>query len=54
MLIRAGSVTLVSEEEEEEDDDDQLVGRSYLVSRMCAQSGGPGWESIVVDGVAIP
>ena len=46
----AGSITLVSLEEE----DDQLVGLSYLVPRIYALLGGPGWENIVVDGVAIP
>ena len=46
----AGFITLVSLEEE----NDQLVGLSYLVPRIYALLGGPGWENIVVDGVDIP
>ena len=47
---RAGFITLVPLEEE----DDQLVGLSYLVPRIYALLGGPGWENIIFDGVAIP
>ncbi|KAJ4989480.1 hypothetical protein SVAN01_05015 [Stagonosporopsis vannaccii] len=46
----AGFIRLVSLEEEE----DQLVGLSYVVPRIYALLGGPGWENIIVDGVAIP
>lgn len=50
----AGFITLISLEEKDDDEDDQLVGLSYLVPRIYALLGGPGWENIVVDGVAIP
>ncbi|KAF3000784.1 hypothetical protein E8E13_005467 [Curvularia kusanoi] len=47
----AGFLTLVSLDE---DEDYQDVGLSYLVPRIYALLAGPGWENIVVDGVAIP
>ena len=47
----AGFLTLVSLDE---DEDTQMVGLSYLVPRIYTLLGGPGWENIVVDGVAIP
>ena len=47
----AGFLTLVSLDE---DEDYQMVGLSYLVPRIYTLLGGPGWENIVVDGVAIP
>mgnify|MGYP004504050633 CR=1 FL=1 len=47
-----GFLTLVSLDEEE---GDQLVGFSYLVPRIYALLGGPGWENFAVeDDVAIP
>jgi hypothetical protein len=44
-------LTLVSLDE---DEGYQLVGASYLVLRIYALLGGPGWENIAEDGVAIP
>lgn len=44
-------MTLVSLDEEE---GDQLVGLSYLVPRIYALLGGPGWEIAFEDDVAIP
>ena len=47
-----GFLTLVSLDEEE---GEQLVGASYLVPRIYALLGGPGWENFAVEeDVAIP
>lgn len=38
----------------DEDEDSQLVELLYLVPRSYLLLAEPGWENIVVDGVAIP
>lgn len=52
--LGSGFVRLVLLDEEEHEEESQLVGMSYMVPRIYSLLGGPGWENIVVDGVAIP